>query len=126
MLYETATGSLGRFVRDAALLPFVEDAKNVPFVRRMYGEKSEYADSQIYYDRVKAILTLKEQIESDSKYLKNPNARYIPIAVKAEKELTKLRKQKRKAEAAGASTEIIDKRIDGVQKNFLKLTQKAS
>jgi GGDEF domain-containing protein len=126
MLYETATGSLGRFVRDVALLPMVKDVKNVPFIRRVYGKKSEYADSQIYYDRVKAILTLKEQIESDSKYLKNPNARYIPIAVKAEKELTKLRKQKRKAEAAGASTEIIDKRIDGVQKNFLKLTQKAS
>lgn len=119
MLYDTATGSVGRFVRDMALLPAAKEVKQVPFVRRFYGEKSEYSDSQIYHNMLKDIMTVKEQIEVDSKNLRDPMARYVPLATSTEKQLKKLRQAKRKAEEAGVNADLLEERINIIQKNFV-------
>jgi hypothetical protein len=76
MIYDTFTGSAGRFVADTAMLPVNAvtgdlELKNTPFVRRVFGTSSKYFDNQAYRNNIRHVLTTVEEIK------KYPNNKYF-------------------------------------------------
>jgi len=67
--WDSITGSAGRFLADSIGTPLKavtgEDikAREIPFVRRLAGGKSEFANSGLYRERSREVLTAREQLK---------------------------------------------------------------
>ena len=75
VVWDSITGSAGRFVADSLETPYkvltgeTVERQEIPFVRRLAGQKPEFADSQMYHERLKEVLYAQEQIKN---YRSNP------------------------------------------------------
>ncbi len=138
MLYETVTGSLGKFVVNTLSLPsrILSDepvpTNKIPFYRRFAGEQSEYAIGKRYRKEMEEIGIFKQRFD-DSKDLarkrklaKDPLYIKMKLSKKYEKRIRDLRKRKRGYSEAGneSSVKLINKEIRSVQTDFLKVSGK--
>lgn len=120
LIIDMAGGSMLRFFKDAIGTPLklikgeeVEMHK-IPFVRRVAGQKSEWADSRQYRENVEDILVAKEELDTykNTSYhekLKKElikQRRLIPFAKATERKLKTLKKLKNIHEAKGHKDKV--------------------
>jgi hypothetical protein len=135
---DTFTGSAGRFLADLVGTPLKAlsgedvDASEIPFARRLYGEKSEYTDGGLYRENEKIVLGVEAQIKeygNDADMLKKirednkPLLRLIPVAKATKKKIKKLKAKKRLSEQSGATKEVLertDSQIEDLYQEFNK------
>lgn len=135
MVYGTATGSAGRFIKDTLMFPIdlaikepgeKIDANKIPFVRRVYGEWSDRSISDRYYKKAEEIERIEKNYktaptkEEKIEISKNPMFQDVGPFNQADKTLRKLREARDKAQAAGKPTTVIDQKIVRVQAEILK------
>lgn len=115
LILDTVLGSAGRVFIDTLDLPmkFVRGEESqihkMPFIRRVFGQQSEWSDSRIYFDNIEKVYTVRDQLEAYkgtpyyNDLLKDTQKEQsmIPLANKIEKRLKRLRKAKRNAIAKG-------------------------
>jgi len=119
LIVDTIGGSAFRFVKDTLGLPiniFREEVEmhKIPFVRRVAGEKTEWADSRIYYKNIENVLVAKERLkayrgtDSYAKLSKSLRAErlLIPLADRSEKSLRALKKGLKRAKVSGNNVAI--------------------
>jgi hypothetical protein len=132
MMYETITGSAGRFVKDMVATPIralttdepIETSK-VPFKRRVYGEWSNRSISNRYYEQTEQVERFrKDYLAADAderkKLATDPRYKMVNYTRDADNMLDKLREARNKAEAAGRPTKVIEERILKLQTEYLK------
>ena len=132
LMYETFTGSAGRFLKDMTVTPIqavtgdepVDPAK-VPFLRRAYGEWSPRSISTRYYEEAEQVERFrKDYLAADGPTRKelstDPRYKMVSYTREVENTLDKLRDARNKAEAAGRPTKSIDERILKLQTEYLK------
>jgi hypothetical protein len=67
-MVENYTGSLGRFVKDVAMLPVKAvgeeglTARDIPFTRKIIGGKSDYVDNKIYRSNLERVQVYKREL----------------------------------------------------------------
>lgn len=109
MLFETFTGSLGRFAKDTASLPatiMADDipVRKVPFLRRVATETNEFTDSQLYRENSDEVMMYKERLKAadpeDREELKKDRLRMMLFYTQeTEKRLDKINKAIRNIES---------------------------
>lgn len=132
MMYETITGSAGRFVKDMVSTPIralttdepIESSK-VPFKRRVYGEWSNRSISNRYYEQTEQVERFRKDYlaadtEERKKLATDPRYKMVNYTRDADNMLDKLREARNKAEAAGRPTKVIEERILKLQTEYLK------
>lgn len=108
LMYETFTGSAGRFLKDIVVTPIqaitgdepVDPAK-VPFLRRAYGEWSPRAVSNRYYEQAEQVERFrKDFLAADPPERKNlstdPRYKMVSYTREVENKLDKLREARNK------------------------------
>ena len=134
LFIDTAGGSMFRFAQDTLSLPYKVAKKDeinvfkVPFLRRVAGQKSEWADQRTYYENVTQILTAEKELDAyegtdyNSRLKKKlaPERELIDDAKAAERRLRALRRKRNKNEARGKAkaAELINKQIEKVYDDF--------
>jgi predicted DNA-binding protein len=136
LVVDTIGGSALRFVRDVFGVPLKavqgEEIKmsKIPFLRRVAGEKSEWADSKAYYENVEDIYVAEAQLKAyrgtpkygqvraDTKFERT----VMPLTKATEKRLRVLRKQLNRAKARNNKALIkrIEKAINDVYVRYNK------
>lgn len=113
LIVDSVGGSALRFVKDSLGLPLDVVRKeevalqNIPFVRRVVGEKSDWADSRTYFQNAEHIYTAEERLKA---YRGTQEFRplfeattfersMIPMAKSVDSQLRKLRKAMRSSKA---------------------------
>ena len=97
----------------------------VPFTRRVYGEKSTWADRDIYYQIRDSVLLTERQLkvlsgtgrDAEMKRVMRDRAdemKMIPMVKKADSQLRKLRQARRAIEASQLTDEQKQKQLDAV------------
>jgi hypothetical protein len=140
LIVDTAGGSALRFFKDSFGLPMKVlrneeiEMHKIPFARRIAGSQPAWANSRIYYENVEDVLVTKERLNAyrgTDKYQAIAKAtvaerKLIPLAEKSEKELRKLRKLYKRANARGSKqvSENIKKRMDTVYNRFNRAVNK--
>jgi hypothetical protein len=132
MLYDTVTGSTGKFVSNVLHIPVRAatgelEVNNVPFARRFTGSWNERAISNRYYEAVKEWDVAKQRYDGAetpferARVSASPEFKLYRRSKLAEKQLTNLLKSLKLAEARKDKerTETIKNRITSVQMNFL-------
>ena len=132
LAWETATGSMGRFVTNTLSLPLSAakgdlEANKVPFLRTVYGSWDERSISNRYYEamekaqtaklRVDGAKTLKERRDA----VRSQDYQLYKVAESTEKRIKRLRKVLRQKEASGDKKEAerLKKRIVDLQASVL-------
>lgn len=141
LMVDTVGGSAMRFFRDTFSIPEKlakqEEIKmyEVPFLRRVAGEQSEWSDSRIYFDNITQVLTAKEELNVykgtpyydilDKKL--NHLRPMFGMAKSSESTLRKLRKAKKIHEAKGNKerVEFYENKIKDIYIKFNKKFYKA-
>jgi hypothetical protein len=139
--YDFVSGGMGRFIADSpnmVVAPLTGDvkARRVPFLRKVYQDKSEYVDRQAYVenaDHVAAQHALyKDLLETGPgeamRYLKAHPKVSLSRKVKAvESNLRKLRAQRNRVESSGLTEEqkktqlkALDQQMNRLYKDFNK------
>ena len=134
LIVDTVGGSMLKFWNNLFGIPISllrkEESQmyEIPFLRRIAGEQSEWADSQIYYDNIRKVLTAGEELKTyrrtdQYKVLREKLSPFIGLiqqAKVAEKKTSRLRKAKKKYQAMGNKERVekIDKRINQIYKRF--------
>lgn len=128
-VYDNATGSVGRFIVDtlggAAKVVKGEDfeLREIPFARKIVGEKGSSVDQSIYHERIKDLLLEKEEYKVDMKARKEISRKYknfnylVRSLERSEKELKDLRKRKRDTTSDNVVNNV-DKRMQIIYNNF--------
>ena len=136
LVVDTVGGSALRFVKDTLGIPLkavlgeeIELAR-APFARRVYGAKTKWVDSRIFYENLENVLIAKEQLKvyrGTPNYMKMARAlkferSMIPLANMSERILRRLRKMLKTAKARGnkVAVERINARINAVYIRFNK------
>jgi hypothetical protein len=133
MLYETATGSAGKFVSNVLNLParaITDDLPlhKIPITRRFVGAYDDRAISNRYYDAIDKGEIAKKRFDAAEaglermKVARSGDYQLFRRSQNIEKQLSTIRKTKKKAEARGdkASVEMFEKRIKTIQARFLE------
>jgi len=136
LMYETITGSAGRFLKDSVVTPIqaitgdepVESSK-IPFVRRVYGKWSNRSISERYYESAEQVERFRKNYlaadtDTRKKMASDPRYKMVSLAKDTENTLTKLREARNKAEAARRPTKLIEEKIVNVQTEYLKRSRK--
>ena len=136
LMYETVTGSAGRFLKDSVVTPIqaitgdepVEPAK-IPFARRVYGQWSNRSISERYYESADQVERFRQNYlaadaDTRKKMASDPRYKMVSLVKDAESTLTKLREARNKAEATGRPTKLIEEKIVNVQTEYLKRSKK--
>jgi len=137
LIIDISGGSMLRFFTDIGGIPINAITKEkrqmnqYPFVRRVFGEQSEWADSKIYYSNIQDILTVKDQLDAyrGTEYYeyvyKNTKSQrsMIMTATAVENRLSKLRKFKRFAEAQGKKKAVVKINRE-IKQLYIKFNQK--
>jgi hypothetical protein len=128
LLWDTFTGSAGRFAVDTLGLPFGAisgdlELKNIPVARRVVGKKSSYSDSSRYRESIAHVYRLAEEIKTypeKSKSLKKDRSyRLLSHVKKNESAIRKLKKML-KITTNKKSRDRINKRINDLYVSFNK------
>ena len=133
LITDTIGGSALRFFTDSASTPYKFFNKekvaiqDIPFARRVYGQKSEWTDQRVYYDNLTQVLTAKEELETykGSDFYKDlandlrDYKRMIPIADETEKRIRKLRRLRNKSNNQ-KQIELYNKQIEQLYISFNK------
>ena len=134
LVVDTLGGSAFRVFRDAFTLPYKAmqeeeiSTYEVPFLRRLSGEQSEWSDSRDYYKNVEDVLTARNEAKA---YVGTPyyqslrkkasvELSLVAYAEKTENSIRKLKRIKNNAEAKGNKQAVknLEARIRAVQKQF--------
>ena len=133
-MYDTVTGSLGRFVADSVGVPYKiatgqeVEIKEIPFARKIIGSKSEAIDQSLYHERVKEILLDKKMFKEKPEMREEIKNKYknfqllIFVTDKSEKRLRELRKLKK----SSGKNDKVDKYMDKVYDNFNRSYNKST
>jgi hypothetical protein len=127
LVWDTLTGSAGRFAADTAGLPFLAASgeltlNRTPFARRVMGEKSEYSDTSIYKENIDRIFTLAEEIKEypENKELRKEKAyQLVGFAKNTESMITKLNKAMKNAKT-DEQKKRLKAQINKLRMNFNK------
>lgn len=132
MVWDNATGGMGRFIGNVVSLPFSvaageTEAHKVPFARQVYGEWNDRSISSRYYeamDRAEiAHMRFKnaESLPERKRLYRTPDHQLYLQSRAAEKEIRALRKRQQAMEAAGNrdGAERIRTRIVAAQSKVL-------
>jgi hypothetical protein len=102
LVWDTMTGSAGRFIADTTELPFKiargeMELRDTPFARRLFGQKSDYTDSTMYRENITRVYQIAEQIktfpEEAATLRQDPAYRLYGMAKMTESQIKKLNKQ---------------------------------
>ena len=134
MLWDTASGGLGRFIGNVVSLPFSAmegevESRKVPFLRQVYGEWNDRAISSRYYeamDRAEvAHMRFKnaENLAERKRLYQEPDHKLYLQSRQAEKQIKAMRKRQQLLEAAGDkdAAERMRQRIVEEQAKVLKM-----
>jgi hypothetical protein len=126
LVWDTFLGGAGKFAGNVLNLPFKMasdeevQTREVPFLRRVSGEKSEYADSRLYRERKQHIKQLHEQAkvypDMKRKLMKDPAYRMLNALNVSEKQISKLNRQKKRVPKS--AQEPFEKRIEKIRMKF--------
>jgi hypothetical protein len=131
MMYETATGSAGKFVSNVLNLPAraITDElplHKIPITRRFVGAYDDRAISNRYYDAIDKGEIAKKRFDAAvgverMKVTRSADYQLFRKSQNIEERLRAIRKTKKQAEARGdkASVEMLEKRIKTIQSKFL-------
>jgi hypothetical protein len=136
LIIDSAGGSMIRFFKDIVETPVrlirkeETQMQQYPFIRRIAGQKSEWADSRIYRENVEEVLYAKEELKAYrgtpyyddlSSNLKRQK-RMIPFAENTEKYLSRMRKLRNAYDAKGQKEQVkkADKVINSAYIKFNK------
>lgn len=128
LVWDTFTGSAGRFAMDTLSLPIAltsEDVRlrNIPVARRVLGQKSEYTDSSKFRENIAHIYLLKAEIEEYPKRAreirKDRTHLLLSSAKRVESQIRRLRKLLKTAKTEESKGRIA-KRIERKQQLFNK------
>jgi hypothetical protein len=137
LMYDTITGSAGRFVKNMIVAPFdlatKEEGKKVaiakiPFANKVMGSWSERSISNRYYEksdeieRFKKTYKLADQ-EERSELSTDPRLKMVKDSDATDKIIKKMRETREKIEKSGKSTELVDQKIIAAQAAFLKRSE---
>jgi hypothetical protein len=126
LVWDTLTGSAGRFIADTTGLPFKiaqgeMELKDTPFVRRVFGQQSEYTDSTIYRENINHVYQLIEQMktypEESAALRKDPTWKLYDRARKIESAIKKLSKQ-RNLMTSDDKKKAVDMWINKLKRSF--------
>ncbi len=134
LVWDTFTGSAGRFIANVGNVAVKKingddvALKEIPFVRRVVNEKSEYMDSSLFRKNAEHIYQLHDQAEKYPERIrefKKDKAYYLLNNLQTiEKRLRRLYK-KRKALTAQEDIDRIQETIDNTMMKFNALYNKA-
>ncbi|HDO36184.1 MAG TPA: hypothetical protein ENH07_07825 [Nitrospirae bacterium] len=137
LMVDTIGGSALRFVKDTIGVPvkaFQEEQvaiSRIPFVRRVAGEKSEWADSKIFYENMEDIFVAKERLKAyrgtiefrrvfdTTKFERS----LMPLADFTEKRLRKLRNYLKSAKVRN-NKDAIDKYSKMINNTYVRFNKK--
>ena len=128
LVWDTFTGSAGKFAMDTLNLPLTLTEpdvrlRKIPIVRRLAGQKSEYADSAKFRENIAHVYLLRDEIEAYPKrerdIKKDKTYRLLKSAKEAESSIRKENKELKKAITQKAKDRI-KKRIQTTQQRFNK------
>lgn len=131
MVVETLTGSLGRVVKDTISLPMslatdgsIESHK-IPFVRKVYGAKSDYVDQRVFRENHDSVEQFSEQYkhaDSAEKVSMRGDDRYrlMGLTKSTDSRLRTLKKQLKKYENSGDTSNVdrIKEHIDNAYRRY--------
>jgi hypothetical protein len=130
MLVETYTGSLGKLAKDSVSLPFLAasgdlEMHRVPFVRKVFGQKADYADTTIYRENRDEIKLFEKEFDTaDNKQelRSDPKYKMISYTKETEKRLRSMRKRAdiAKAREDKSRVEIIESRMKDIYSEYNK------
>lgn len=146
LVWDQATGSMGRFLVDAPLATVKAiqgeemQAHEIPFKRRLYGSKSEYWTQSTFYDALNEVRYTEKQKKH---YMKDPaklaevkatpQYRFITQAKQARKQVRSLRKLARGVENLPLPEEekkirvaAYEDRMQAIMTRFLKRYRSAT
>jgi len=140
LFVDTIGGSAFKFIKDTFDIPIKaihdEEIKmhKIPFVRKVFSEKSEWADSRIFYENINDVLVAKERLKAYrgtieypklSKELR-PQLSLTGFASDSERRLKQWRQRLKQAEIAGNKTAIknINENIKRIYVTFNKVYNK--
>jgi len=137
LVIDTAGGSMLRFFTDIGAVASRSvggeevELQRVPFVRRVFGEKSEWADRTQYFRNLEDVLTVKEQLAAyeGTKYHRyismstRPEQAVIGNAKRTEYALKRLKKDRKAAEAQGDKARV--KEIDAkIKRHYIEFNKR--
>lgn len=137
LFVDTIGGSALRFVQDTFGVPERLLRKEeievfqVPFARRVFGQKTSRADMSKYYENVTEILTAKQELNEykGTKYYDNlktslaKEKKLIPFAELTERRLRHLRKLRNRAELKNKKSKVKELN-DRINKIYLEFNKK--
>ena len=118
LVWDTLTGSAGRFVADTTEMPFRMakgelEIYNTPFVRRVFGQKSDYTDSTIYRENIDHVYRLAEQIktfpEKSAEIRRDPAYRLYGAAKATESQIKTLSRRLKSTRSESTKKRIEDR-----------------
>jgi hypothetical protein len=134
LFIDTFTGGVGKFLDNTLRIPKTltekdVDVRHIPFVRRMYGEPSEFAARTTFYDNLNDIRYAEKSVKhyrnirdfDGLKKTRKANAielRFVERAKNTKKEVDKLRKQQKQIEKSKLTKEAKEKRIEEKEKRI--------
>lgn len=142
LIVDSAGGSMLRFFQDVFDIPIKkirgEKVKlyKIPFIRRVFGEKSEWSDSRIYRENLTQVLTLRNELKAYQgtdyynplKKKSGAMSDLITDAINAERRISRLKKRKNRYEAARNKKEAerMDDSIMAIKVEFNKKFNKVA
>jgi len=136
---DTIGGSALRFVRDTLGIPVkaIQDEKvemsKIPFIRRIAGDKSEWADSKVFYKNMEDIYVTEERLKAykgteEYRNIVN-NTKFerslIPLARSTESTLKSLRKRLKVAQINN-NKNAIDRFTEAIKRTYVMFNKRYS
>ena len=134
LFIDTFTGGAGKFLDNTLRLPKTltekdVDIRHIPFVRRMYGEPSEFAARTTFYDNLSEIRYAEKSIKhyqtirdvSALRKARKANAielRFIERAKNTKEAVGRLRDRQKEIEKSKIEKKVKTKRIENIEKRI--------
>jgi hypothetical protein len=132
LIFDSFTGGVGRFIGDMFALPGnvitgEQKLTKTPFVRRLYGEPSEYKASGDYRENITEIYRLREELkaypEDRARIVKDKAFGLYPVAKATEKRISNLNKMMKAAKNEETKKRLKEK-MEAEKKKFNALFDK--
>lgn len=132
LIFDSFTGGVGRFIGDMFALPGnvisgEQKLTKAPFVRRLYGEPSEYKSSGDYRENITEIYRLREELkaypEDRARIVKEKAFGLYSVAKATEKRLSNLNKMMKAAKNEETKKRLKEK-MEAEKKKFNALFDK--
>jgi len=129
LVWDTFAGSAGKFAMDTLSLPLTVTEpdiriKKIPIVRRLMGQKSEYADSAKFRENIAHVYLLRDEIEAYPKRAKDIKKDRTHLLLRSAKmakaAIRKLNKRLKVATISQENKDNLKNRIRLIQQRFNK------